>query len=128
MFASQIRKSRKMEIRKLAGARRRQHWAARLRAILARLIMAAKTELWVRRAIAELARMDDTMLRDIGIARSEIESAVRGRARKSGRNAPPPPEELHNKGLVLIHGGTGTGGESGKCPMASKSGKPTGRP
>jgi len=36
-----------------------------------------KEELRKRRAIAELAGMDDRTLRDIGIGRSEIESAVR---------------------------------------------------
>jgi len=44
---------------------------------LSRLATAFKAELRARRAVAELAEQDDRMLRDIGIGRSEIESAVR---------------------------------------------------
>jgi uncharacterized protein YjiS (DUF1127 family) len=118
-----------MKICKLPGARRRQHWAARLRAILTRLISAAKAELRARRAAAELARMDDCMLRDIGIARSEIESAVRRKTRESDRNAPPPPTDPSaNKRLVLIHGAKDTRDKRRKSPKTSKPGKPTGWP
>jgi uncharacterized protein YjiS (DUF1127 family) len=46
-------------------------------ASLSRLSMVLRAELQSRRAIAELAMMDDQMLRDIGICRSEIEHAVR---------------------------------------------------
>jgi len=38
---------------------------------------AIEAELAARRATAELAEMDDRMLRDIGLTRSEIESKVR---------------------------------------------------
>jgi uncharacterized protein YjiS (DUF1127 family) len=46
-------------------------------ASLFRLSLTLRAELKARRAIAELAVMDDRMLRDIGIGRSEIERAVR---------------------------------------------------
>jgi len=50
-------------------------------AILSELKLALKAELQARRAAAELTQMDDRMLRDMGISRSEIESAVRRHAR-----------------------------------------------
>jgi uncharacterized protein YjiS (DUF1127 family) len=50
---------------------------ARILAFLKAIGTAIKAELAARRAIAELASMDDHMLRDLGISRSEIESAVR---------------------------------------------------
>jgi len=52
-------------------------WVKSLFAALTRLRSALEQELQKRRAITELANMDDRMLRDIGICRSEIESAVR---------------------------------------------------
>ena len=49
----------------------------RLLAVLKRMKAAIEAELAARHAIEELARMNDHMLRDLGITRSEIESAVR---------------------------------------------------
>jgi len=46
-------------------------------ATLSRLATSLKAELVARRAAAELTEQDDRMLSDIGIGRSEIESAVR---------------------------------------------------
>ena len=40
-------------------------------------VVAIRTELAARRAMAQLASMNDHQLRDIGISRCEIESAVR---------------------------------------------------
>jgi uncharacterized protein YjiS (DUF1127 family) len=64
--------------------RRRPRWrslarfaTARILAILKRIAKAIDAELAARRAIAELAGMDDRMLRDLGITRGEIESLVR---------------------------------------------------
>ena len=49
--------------------------------ILSSWLVAAARWRRVRRAIQEVARLDDRMLKDIGIHRSEIERAVRrGRA------------------------------------------------
>lgn len=45
-------------------------------AIFSKLKLALKAELQARRAAAELAQMDDRMLRDMGISRSEIECVV----------------------------------------------------
>jgi len=49
----------------------------RLLAVLKRMKAAIEAELAARHAIEELARMNDHMLRDLGITRSEIESTVR---------------------------------------------------
>ena len=49
----------------------------RLLAVLKRMKAAIEAELAARRAIDELAGMNDHMLRDLGITRSEIESTVR---------------------------------------------------
>ena|SRR5215475_3545391 len=52
-------------------------WLMRLFAALAKARSAVQSELRARRDAAELASMDDRMLRDIGISRSEINSMVR---------------------------------------------------
>jgi uncharacterized protein YjiS (DUF1127 family) len=44
---------------------------------LSRITRAIEARLAARQAITELASLDDRMLRDLGITRSEIESAVR---------------------------------------------------
>ena len=51
---------------------------AQVIAFLRAAVTAIQAELAARRAIAELATMNDHQLRDIGISRHEIESAVRG--------------------------------------------------
>jgi|SRR5215475_922507 len=58
-------------------SRSRSRWMRSLFSILLRLTTSFKGELRARRAAAELAEQDDRMLRDMGIGRSEIESAVR---------------------------------------------------
>ena len=55
-------------------ARRAITW---LLAILTRMKAAIQAELAVRRAIEELAGMNDHMLRDLGLTRGEIEGVVR---------------------------------------------------
>jgi uncharacterized protein YjiS (DUF1127 family) len=64
--------------------RRRQQprrWAgillARIGGFLVEFKRAIETELAARQAIAELSNLDDHMLRDLGITRTEIEAAVR---------------------------------------------------
>lgn len=49
----------------------------RYREALGRAVRHATEEWVVKRAIAELQGLDDHMLRDIGLTRSEIESCVR---------------------------------------------------
>ena len=49
----------------------------RYREALARAVRRVSHEWIVKRAIAELQGLDDHMLRDIGLTRSEIESYVR---------------------------------------------------
>src|SRR5215510_3075500 len=60
-----------------AEARLQSRWIMRLFAALAKARSAPQSELRARRDAAELASMDDRMLRDIGISRSEIDSLVR---------------------------------------------------
>jgi uncharacterized protein YjiS (DUF1127 family) len=55
----------------------RLQWIWRVFAALSGLRLVLQAELRARRAAAELARMDDQMLRDIGISRSQIESVLR---------------------------------------------------
>jgi uncharacterized protein YjiS (DUF1127 family) len=66
--------------------RSRSHWMRHLFALLLRLTTSFKAELRARRAAVELAGKDDRMLRDIGIERSEIESAVRRSTTASRRS------------------------------------------
>jgi uncharacterized protein YjiS (DUF1127 family) len=61
-----------------ACAQPRLHWGSRLVAALKRLRSAIESERQSRRAALELERLDDRMLRDIGIGRSEIDRVVRG--------------------------------------------------
>ena len=60
-----------------ARVRLSSRWKGWIFAIFSKLRLALKAELQARRAAAELTRMDDRMLRDIGIGRSEIEYVVR---------------------------------------------------
>jgi uncharacterized protein YjiS (DUF1127 family) len=62
-------------------ARVRRLWIVDMLALLRRVKLALKSELQARRAAAELVRMDDRMLRDIGVSRSEIATLVRRSAR-----------------------------------------------
>ena len=69
-----------------AGQRQRhtrwsRQFAGKANTILSSWLVAAARWRRVRRAVQEVARLDDRMLKDIGIHRSEIESAVHcGRA------------------------------------------------
>ena len=60
-----------------AEARLQSRWLMRIFETLAKARSAVQSELRARRDAAELASMDDRMLRDIGISRSEIDSLVR---------------------------------------------------
>jgi uncharacterized protein YjiS (DUF1127 family) len=64
-------------LRKLDRARPQSAWPLRLFAALARASSGVRAELRARRAAAELASLDDRMLRDIGVSRCEIQSLVR---------------------------------------------------
>ena len=50
---------------------------ARILAYMTIVKRAIEAELVARQAMAELAEMDDRMLRDLGLSRSEIENRVR---------------------------------------------------
>lgn len=50
---------------------------ARILAFMTIVKRAIEAELVARQAMAELAEMDDRMLRDLGLSRSEIENRVR---------------------------------------------------
>jgi uncharacterized protein YjiS (DUF1127 family) len=63
---------------RVAYARLPLRWVSYLVAALQRLRSVIEEERRARRAIIELERLDDRMLRDIGIDRSEIDRAVRG--------------------------------------------------
>src|SRR5262245_55241793 len=61
-----------------AQARPQSGWLRRLFGALAKARSAVQAELRARRDAAELASMDDRVLRDIGISRNEIDTLVRG--------------------------------------------------
>jgi uncharacterized protein YjiS (DUF1127 family) len=54
-------------------------WTTGIFAVLTRVKSALRAEVQARRAASELAGLDDRMLRDIGVSRSDIERAVRRR-------------------------------------------------
>ena len=67
-----------------APPRRQPRWGSLMRlsiagvlAVLKGIRKAIEAELAARHAIAELASMNDRMLRDLGISRSEIENRIR---------------------------------------------------
>jgi uncharacterized protein YjiS (DUF1127 family) len=60
---------------------------AQVVALLTKLKRAIQSELAIRRAMNELAEMDDHMLRDVGINRSEIEAPLRRQQRNVGTDA-----------------------------------------
>jgi uncharacterized protein YjiS (DUF1127 family) len=78
-----------------APPRRQPRWGslmrlsiARVHAVLRGITKAIAAELAARRAIVELASMDDRMLRDLGITRGEITNLIRrprGNARADDR-------------------------------------------
>jgi len=72
------------EIHGISPERRRRRSRLTARLLIARIVSfltgvkrAIETELTVRRAMTELAEMDDHMLRDLGIHRGEIEDRLR---------------------------------------------------
>ena len=72
------------EIHGISPERRRRRPRLTARLLIARIVSfltgvkrATETELTVRRAMTELAEMDDHMLRDLGIHRGEIEDRLR---------------------------------------------------
>jgi uncharacterized protein YjiS (DUF1127 family) len=78
----------------LERRRRRSRLVARLLVtrifeFLATVKRAIEAELAARQAIAELASMNDHMLRDLGISRCEIENAVRRPREKIGTDDTP---------------------------------------
>jgi uncharacterized protein YjiS (DUF1127 family) len=82
------------EIHGISSApRRRSRWGTLtitgLLAILKRVWAAIEAELAARCAIEELAHMNDHMLRDLGISRSEVESRIRRPRVKIGTNIEP---------------------------------------
>jgi uncharacterized protein YjiS (DUF1127 family) len=62
---------------------------ARVLAVLKRIKAAIEAELAARYAITELASMNDHMLRDLGITRSDIGDAVRGSRANAGTDGAP---------------------------------------
>jgi uncharacterized protein YjiS (DUF1127 family) len=82
------------EIHGISFERRRSRLIARLLVtrifeFLVRVKRAIEAELAARQAITELASMNDHMLRDLGIRRSEIEDAVRWPPAKVGMDDTP---------------------------------------
>jgi uncharacterized protein YjiS (DUF1127 family) len=62
---------------------------ARIRAVLKRIKAAIEAELAARHAITELNSMNDHMLRDLGITRSDITDAVRNTRANVGTDSGP---------------------------------------
>lgn len=60
-----------------ARAHPRFRWLQQLFAAVARTASAIQAQLRAHHAAAELASLDDRMLRDIGVSRSEIRSVLR---------------------------------------------------
>jgi uncharacterized protein YjiS (DUF1127 family) len=56
---------------------RRRSWISRLTGSIVKLLAFLQREYGVRRGVAELSRMDDRTLYDIGIDRGAIEHAIR---------------------------------------------------
>ena len=59
---------------------------ARIVAFMTKVKRTIEAELKIRRAMAELAKMDDHMLRDLGIHRGEIEDRLRAQRADAGTN------------------------------------------
>jgi uncharacterized protein YjiS (DUF1127 family) len=84
------------EIHGISAPRRQPRWRslmrsiiASVRAVLKALAKAIDAELAARHAIAELASMDDRMLRDLGITRGEIGNLIRPRRENVGADDGP---------------------------------------
>jgi uncharacterized protein YjiS (DUF1127 family) len=85
------------EIHGISAPRRRQKRRrplarlaiARILAVLKRIKAAIEAELGARHATTELASMNDHMLRDLGITRSDIADAVRGTRANVGTDGGP---------------------------------------
>jgi uncharacterized protein YjiS (DUF1127 family) len=90
-----------------APPRRQPRWGsltrlgiARVLAILKGITKAIGAELAARRAIVELASMDDFILRDLGITRGEIENLIRRpRGNVRADNGPLPGSENSGRRL-----------------------------
>ena len=81
------------EIHGIRTERRRRRSRLIARLLIARTVAfltgvkrAIEAELKIRRAMTELAKMDDHMLRDLGIHRSEIENQLRAQQAGVGTN------------------------------------------
>jgi uncharacterized protein YjiS (DUF1127 family) len=75
---------------------------ARIFAFLTTVTRAIEAELAARQAMTELAEMNDYMLRDLGIARNDIQNAVRRpRASAGTDDAPIPPNDAGEQVAAL---------------------------
>jgi uncharacterized protein YjiS (DUF1127 family) len=92
--------------------RRRRRWGSLMRLSIARVLAVLKgirkvidAELAARRAIVELASMDDRVLRDIGITRGEIVNLIRrprGNVRADDGSVPTGDAGYHRPALPMI--------------------------